>query len=188
MSHSPSQKDMPIRTVRSNESAPEQRGEGMPPPFILSAEQADEIEACLDWMAYESGAHCIILADRNGRLVSDRGRTDQINTQILSALAAGELAATNEMARLVGERARFKLLLHEGERRSIYLSDVGEQLIMVVIFDIAVPIGMVRMLLKEAVERLETTLKRSGEKQGRMRDTVGEDFTRLLGDEIDALL
>ena len=187
MSHSPSQKDTPGRAARANESAPEQRGEGMPTPFILSAEQADEIEACLDWMAYESGAHCIILADRNGRLISDRGWTDQINTQILSALAAGELAATNEMARLVGEKARFKLLLHEGERRSIYLSDVGEQLIMVVVFNVAVPIGMVRMLLKEAVERLEPILERSGEEQAQMGDEVGEDFTRLLGDEINAL-
>ncbi|MGC9400481.1 MAG: roadblock/LC7 domain-containing protein [Anaerolineae bacterium] len=112
----------PIPTTKATSHAPSSVNAEVAPSFILSVAQAEAIDACLEHMAYESEASCIILADITGQLISERGKTYNINTQVLSALAAGELSATQEMARLVGEKARFNLLLHEGEDHSVYLS------------------------------------------------------------------
>jgi predicted regulator of Ras-like GTPase activity (Roadblock/LC7/MglB family) len=156
------------------------------PSFVLSAAQAQAIDDCLERMAFESEARCIILADMTGQLVSERGQLEGMNTQVLSALAAGELAATNEMARLVGEKARFKLLLHEGEEHSVYLSDVGEQLILVIVFEVTTPIGLVRMILKQAVEDLGPILWQSQENgEAGARPELDGGFARLLEDELD---
>ena len=160
------------------------------PGFFLSVEQAEAIDACLDRIAYESEARCIILADVTGQLIAERGRTSSMNTQVLSALAAGELAATHELARLVGEEARFKLLLHEGQQHSVYLSDVGEQLILVIVFDVGTPIGLVRMILKKAVEELGPILQRANRpaETQQVNETLGGDFAQLLETELNVSL
>ncbi len=160
------------------------------PSFVLSVEQAEAIDACLEKMAYESEAHCIILADVTGQLIAERGKMGNMNTQVLSALAAGELAATHEMARLVGEEARFKLLLHEGEEQSVYLSDVGEQLILVIVFDNETPIGLVRLVLKQAVEELAPILLEPGQagSSSPVQEALGSDFAQLLESELNASL
>jgi len=158
--------------------------------FCLSIEQAEAIDACLQTMARESEARYIILADVSGQLIAEHGQGESLNTQVLSALAAGELAATHELARLVGEEARFQLLLHEGRDRSVYLSDLGEQLILLIVFDNDTPIGLVRTVLKHALEELEPILAAQGG-DGRAAGTagtVGNDFAQLIESELDSSL
>ncbi|MBN1657826.1 MAG: roadblock/LC7 domain-containing protein [Anaerolineae bacterium] len=160
------------------------------PSFILSVEQAEAIDACLETMAQESEARYIILADISGQLIAEQGQSGSLNTQVLSALAAGELAATHELARLVGEEARFKLLLHEGKERSVYLSDLGEQLILLIVFDNDTPIGLVRTVLKQALEELEPILaaaNREGQRAG-ATGALGDDFAQLIESELDSSL
>lgn len=181
---------VPVGDVAPEEAAaPLPIGE-LAPAFSLSVEQAEAIDGCLEKMAYESEARCIILADVTGQRIAERGQISAMNTQVLSALAAGELAATHELARLVGEQARFKLLLHEGEHQSVYLSDVGEQLILVIVFDNDTPIGLVRMVLKQAVEELAPILAQPGpwDGQARGQGALDSDFAQLLESELDASL
>jgi predicted regulator of Ras-like GTPase activity (Roadblock/LC7/MglB family) len=159
------------------------------PSFTLSIDQAEAIDACLERMAYESEASCIILADVTGQLISERGKTVGVNTQVLSALAAGELSATQEMARMVGEQARFNLLLHEGENRSVYLSPVGQKMLLIIVFDQRTPIGLVRIILKNAVDELGPILERSTtDRDGNdeVRSTLDGEFAQQLEDEFDA--
>jgi predicted regulator of Ras-like GTPase activity (Roadblock/LC7/MglB family) len=183
-------------TIERRTSPPAPAAPSIPPPpeispgFVLSEEQAERIDTALERMAYDSEASCIILADMTGQLISERGRTCRMNTQVLSALAAGELAATHEMARLVGEKARFKLLLHEGEKRSVYLSDVGEELILVIVFDVETPIGLVRMILKQAVDELAPIIEeaRRSDGEGQIDQALGGDFAQTLEGELDSSL
>ncbi len=157
------------------------------PSFTLSIEQAEAIDTCLERMAYESEASSIILADVTGQLISERGKTMGINTQVLSALAAGELSATQEMARLVGERARFNLLLHEGDERSVYLSPVGNKMLLIIVFDGRTPIGLVRIILKNAVEELGPILERPAQRSEEdFGNTFNDEFAQQLEDEFDA--
>lgn len=160
------------------------------PSLVLSVEQAEAIDDCLHRMATRSKARCIILADVTGQLIAELGRTSAMNTQVLSALAAGELVATHELARLVGEQARFKLLLNEGQNQNVYLSDVGEQLILIIVSDNNTPIGLVRMVLKQAVEELAPILTQSvsAAAETPVNEALGGDFAQLLKNELEASL
>ncbi|MCB0300385.1 MAG: roadblock/LC7 domain-containing protein, partial [Calditrichaeota bacterium] len=152
--------------------------------IILTAIQFDEITKVLSELASKTKASTILLADISGQLITQRGNTDDMNTQILSALAASDFAATAEMAKLVGEDAKFKLLFHEGEKRNVYLSNVGDNFFLVVVFDVSVTLGLVRIYTKKAIQSLlnvfETT--EPGEDATTIMDS---DFSSMLGDMLD---
>lgn len=179
----------PIPAAAQPVGPPLEVNDEITPSFMLSIEQAEAIDACLERMAYESEASCIILADVTGQLISERGKTTGFNTQVLSALAAGELSATQEMARLVGEKARFNLLLHEGEDRSVYLSPVGNKMLLIIVFGERTPIGLVRIILKNAVDELGPILERPAQATNEdFSSTFSDEFAQQLEEELDASL
>ncbi len=152
--------------------------------IILTPQQFDEITKILSELAAKTKASTILLADISGQLITQRGNTDDINTAILSALAASDFAATAEMAKLVGEDAKFKLLFHEGEKRNVYLSNVGDNFFLVVVFDVSVTLGLVRIYTKKAIQNLLKVFEESepGEDASKIID---QDFSSMLGDMLD---
>lgn len=152
--------------------------------IILNAKQFDEITKVLSELAAKTKASTILLADISGQLITQRGNTDDINTAILSALAASDFAATSEMAKLVGEDAKFKLLFHEGEKRNVYLSNVGENFFLVVVFDVSVTLGLVRIYTKKAIQSLMRVFE-STESDEDAKKVLDQDFSSMLGDMLD---
>ena len=152
--------------------------------IILTAKQFDEITKVLSELAAKTKASTILLADISGQLITQRGNTDDINTAILSALAASDFAATSEMAKLVGEDAKFKLLFHEGEKRNVYLSNVGDNFFLVVVFDVSVTLGLVRIYTKKAIENLLYVFE-SSEAGDDASSILDQDFSSMLGDMLD---
>lgn len=152
--------------------------------IILNAKQFDEITKILSELAAKTKASTILLADISGQLITQRGNTEDINTAILSALAASDFAATSEMAKLVGEEAKFKLLFHEGEKRNVYLSNIGDNFFLVVVFDVSVTLGLVRIYTKKAIQNLINVFETSDsdEDPGKVID---QDFSSMLGDMLD---
>ncbi len=130
--------------------------------LAFTKEQHEELDGILSALHWETEAESILLADVTGQMISVAGSAD-INTAAISAVAAGSLAATKEMARLVGEPARFKLVLQEGDTRSVYLSDVGEELVLITIFGQNTPIGLVRLSTQKAVEKFVDVVNRAQE-------------------------
>jgi predicted regulator of Ras-like GTPase activity (Roadblock/LC7/MglB family) len=121
----------------------------------------------------------------SGQLISQRGNTDDMNTTVLSALAASDFAATAEMAKLVGEDAKFKLLFHEGEKRNVYLSNVGDYFFLVVVFDVNVTLGLIRIYTKKAIQGLMQILEEESDDDIDKKDIIDSDFSSLLGDALD---
>ncbi len=152
--------------------------------IILAPQQFDEITKILSELAAKTKASTILLADISGQLITQRGNTDDINTAILSALAASDFAATSEMAKLVGEDAKFKLLFHEGEKRNVYLSNVGDNFFLVVVFDVSVTLGLVRIYTKKAIENLIKVFEAS-ESADDSSKIIDDDFSSMLGDMLD---
>ncbi len=151
---------------------------------ILTAQQFDEITKVLSELAAKTKASTILLADISGQLITQRGNTEDINTAILSALAASDFAATSEMAKLVGEDAKFKLLFHEGEKRNVYLSNIGDNFFLVVVFDVSVTLGLVRIYTKKAIQSLLKIFEDS-EKGDDASKIIDKDFSSMLGDMLD---
>ena len=152
--------------------------------IILNAKQFDEITKILSELAAKTKASTILLADISGQLITQRGNTEDINTAILSALAASDFAATSEMAKLVGEEAKFKLLFHEGEKRNVYLSNIGDNFFLVVVFDVSVTLGLVRIYTKKAIQNL-TNVFESSESDEDAGKVIDQDFSSMLGDMLD---
>jgi predicted regulator of Ras-like GTPase activity (Roadblock/LC7/MglB family) len=151
---------------------------------ILTGKQYDVITKVLSELATKTKASAILFADMSGQLISQRGSTEGMNTTVLSALAASDFAATSEMAKLVGEEAKFKLLFHEGEKRNVYLSNVGDNFFLVVVFDVSVTLGLIRIYTKKAIEDLNAALEDAG--SGEDNDSIiDSDFSTLLGNALD---
>lgn len=152
--------------------------------IILNAKQFDEITKILSELAAKTKASTILLADISGQLITQRGNTEDINTAILSALAASDFAATSEMAKLVGEEAKFKLLFHEGEKRNVYLSNIGDNFFLVVVFDVSVTLGLVRIYTKKAIQNLSNVFEASESDEDASK-VIDQDFSSMLGDMLD---
>ena len=152
---------------------------------ILNGKQYDGITKVLTELATKTKASAILFADMSGQLISQRGNTENMNTTVLSALAASDFAATSEMAKLVGEEAKFKLLFHEGEKRNVYLSNVGDNFFLVVVFDVSVTLGLIRIYTKKAIEDLSAILDDESGNQKKKKKIIDSDFSSLLGDALD---
>ncbi len=151
---------------------------------ILNGKQYDIITKVLSELATKTKASAILFADMSGQLISQRGNTENMNTTVLSALAANDFAATSEMAKLVGEEAKFKLLFHEGDKRNVYLSNVGDDFFLVVVFDVSVTLGLIRIYTKKAIEDLATALEENSD-DDQDSQIIDSDFSTLLGDALD---
>jgi predicted regulator of Ras-like GTPase activity (Roadblock/LC7/MglB family) len=156
----------------------------LPMGLDFTSTQLEKIENYLNQLSWETEAQCVLLADVTGQLISVIGKVD-MNTAVLSALAAGNLAATKEMARLVGEPARFKLLLHEGEKRSVYLSDVGAEMVLITVFDNHIPIGLVRLGTQQTVKQLEGVVEEASKNKSQKSELPG-DLADSIAGELEA--
>lgn len=155
--------------------------------LVLPPQQIDRIEKILDELQSKTRATYVFVADISGQLIHVHGRVGSSNVVALAALTASNVAATSEMARMIGEPERFRMLLHEGQRENIYLSHVGDSFLLAVIFDAGVQIGLIRLFTKRAVEELaalsvdfETYLKDSA--------ILGEEFRQALDDELGRIM
>ena len=148
--------------------------------------QYEGVKKYLGELYSKTRAKVVLFADMAGQIIAERGDTAEMNTSVLSALAAGDFAATGEIAKLVGEGDRFKLHFHEGENKNIYLTNVGSQFFLIIIFDATVALGMVRVYTKKAVESLLNLIAEAEANVGTgAEDMIDDDFGRLLADELD---
>jgi predicted regulator of Ras-like GTPase activity (Roadblock/LC7/MglB family) len=156
--------------------------------LFLSAELMDEIESVLAQLIQKTQVSCVLLADVSGQLISSAGQTLGFDAQTVAALTASDMSATAELARQLGESKPFRILFHEGERRHLYLTDVGNSLILIVVFETRVPIGLVRVFSERAAQELlplvdeyETDLEQAGA-------MLNDAFDDSLLDELDEAL
>ena len=104
----------------------------------------------------------MLLITRQGITIAAAGNTSYLNTTAMAALVAGMFSATREVARIVGE-PQFSILLQQGERKHIHISLVGEQTMMVVIFEDQNRIGMIRLCARRVAGALVQSMAGSTE-------------------------
>ena len=153
--------------------------------FVLPTQELTEVEHHLSRLHDKTGATCVLLIDISGQLISYRGTAEGVDLASLAALAASDMAAVTEMAKLVSEGDQFKLLFHEGETQNVLISTVGGSLLLVVIFKASVRIGLVRLLTKETVTELLKVTEKLQAPSGRVTHIVDADFTTSLAGELE---
>lgn len=151
--------------------------------LILFEEDISLLEKSLTSLIRESEANAAFLIDKNGQQITASGDFENIDTTALATLTAGNVAATDGLAKLLGERG-FTILFHEGERDNIHISIVGNAAILVVIFDEKTSVGMVRLRVKQATTALEEALANAAKKSDK-RDTAVREGRSKLADITD---
>ncbi len=102
--------------------------------FVLYEEEFKHLEEALRRLRQEANAKAVFLIDKNGQQIAAAGEIEQFDTTSLASLTAGNVAATDGLAKLIGER-EFSVLFHEGQQDHIHISIVAKRAILVVIFD-----------------------------------------------------
>jgi hypothetical protein len=90
-------------------------------------EEFDRISHVLNRLKVDANAKIVFLVDKNGQQIAGAGEIDLVDTTSLASLTAGNVAATDGLARLIGER-EFTILFHEGRKDNIHISIVGLRL------------------------------------------------------------
>jgi predicted regulator of Ras-like GTPase activity (Roadblock/LC7/MglB family) len=113
---------------------------------------------------------------------------DGLDLSATASLAANNFSATAEMAKILGEEDSFKYIFNEGAQRNIYISNVGFNFILLVIFKKDVALGMVRIYTKKAIEALNDLLKKATVAEEQSKSFVDLEFKTLLDEELNKAL
>ena len=151
--------------------------------FVLREEEFDALLSVCEDLLLDACARAIILIDKNGQLLAASGDTQDLDATSLASLTAGNMAATEGLAKLVGERG-FGQLYHQGENENIHISSVGARLLLVVIFDERSSLGLVRLRLKQATTRIESILNDGNHSTA---NGVASPLDEVTDEELDSL-
>lgn len=123
------------------------------PQLVLYEEDQQKLTEVCGRLVREANCRMVFIIDRAGQLISQTGDAADFDTTAMASLAAGDIAATGGLAKLLGEK-EFPHLFHEGDKQSIHLSLLGKHWILVVIFDERSSLGLVRLRVRKFGEEL----------------------------------
>src|SRR5437763_15236 len=104
------------------------------PDLVMYEEEYLQIKDTLHRLQADSNSKIVFLVDKNGQQIAVHGDMRGVDATSLASLTAGNVAATDGLATLIGEKA-FSILFHERERANINISLVAQRAILVVFFD-----------------------------------------------------
>jgi predicted regulator of Ras-like GTPase activity (Roadblock/LC7/MglB family) len=161
--------------------------------LVLYDEEFQKIRQALQRLLEDASANLVFLVDKNGQQIAAVGGVSSLDMTSLASLTAGNVAATDGLARLIGDN-EFSVLFHEGEKANLYISIVARRVILVVMFDERTPLGLVRLRVRRATAELETVfgeiarkvetdkLTHAGEKEAPFSEITDDDIDRLFSE------
>ncbi|MGK2856519.1 MAG: roadblock/LC7 domain-containing protein [Thermoanaerobaculia bacterium] len=157
--------------------------------LVMYEEEYEQIKEILARLQSDSNSKIVFLVDKNGQQIAAHGDMQGVDATSLASLTAGNVAATDGLAKLIGEK-EFSILFHEGERDNIHISLVAQRVILVVIFDERSSLGLVRLRVKKASQELEKTFEVIVSKAAAEQSREGRfesPFAEITDEDIDSL-
>jgi predicted regulator of Ras-like GTPase activity (Roadblock/LC7/MglB family) len=155
--------------------------------LVILEEDHASFVTVLETLKTEANARFVFLLDKNGQQIARIGDLQQADPTALASLTAGNVAATEGLASLIGE-TEFSTLFHEGSKDSLHISLISNKIILLIIFDEHSSLGLVRLRVKQRANDLagiiQTVLT---------RDNGGADalptasLAEITDEDIDAL-
>ena len=152
---------------------------------IIHEQQFQRIKNVLARLCVECAARVVFLVDRDGQPIAFHGDIGDMDTTSFSSLAAGNVAATTSMAKLIGEDV-FPAVVHEGERESIFISVIGRSLL-VVVFDERSTLGLVKLRTKKASHEVASIIDDVMRDSHNGRLNQNSFFAEITDEDIDSL-
>lgn len=154
-------------------------------PVVIHELQFQRMKTVLARLCVECAARAVFLVDRDGQPITFYGDIGDMDTTSFSSLAAGNVAATTSMAKLIGEDV-FPAVVHEGERESIFISVIGRSLLAVV-FDERSTLGLVKLRTKKASHEVASIFEQVTLDSEKQRLDENSFFADITEDDIDSL-
>lgn len=161
----------------------------MTTPVVMYEEEYGQLKNVISRLCTDSNAKFVFLVDKNGQQIAEYGEMKNLDITSLASLTAGNVAATDGLAQLIGEQG-FPVLSHEGERDNLHISIVASRVILVVIFDQRSSLGLVRLRVKRATGEMSMIFESIDAKVAREREmgvAFDSPFAEITEDDIDAL-
>ncbi|MEA1967779.1 MAG: roadblock/LC7 domain-containing protein [Thermodesulfobacteriota bacterium] len=125
---------------------------------MFTQNQLASIDDAIQSNLIEAGIDHVIFMDMAGNTIAEHNRRKtNLDTTAFAALAAGNFATVDAMAKLVGE-SEFSLLFHKGEKSSIHFSKVSDETLLITMFNKDISLGLVRLKAAETIKKINKIL------------------------------
>jgi predicted regulator of Ras-like GTPase activity (Roadblock/LC7/MglB family) len=159
------------------------------PSMVILEQDYERFMEVLGHLLHESNSKFVFLIDKAGQQIACCGEMQGVDATSLASLTAGNVAATEGVAQLVGE-PEFSNLYHEGKRDNLHMTVIADRVILLVVFDERSSLGLVRLRVQQhapaLADAVNTMLQRGRGAQGTPAGTDAA-FTEITDADIEAL-
>ena len=121
---------------------------------IVSQEQLEKIDEIITTRLIDRGVECVIIIDMAGNIITTKDNSNnKYDVYSFAALAAGNFATVDAMAKLVGEQ-EFSLLFHKGQDSNIHFSKIDEELLLISMFGKGTSLGFLRLNVVDVIAEI----------------------------------
>lgn len=131
----------------------------------MNRRQIRQIEKILEDKLIKVGVHCAFICDHDGKVLVRANMEDKVSKLIghsVSTVADQVLVAiksvADQMARFLGERTNFSLLLHKENEESIWVNEITDELLLGTISGNEIPVGVLRIKVTETINTIRDIL------------------------------
>ena len=124
----------------------------------LLEEDIQQLDDLLREFLRNTDALTALIIDKGGFLLTHQGDSRQFDLTTIGALASGAFLANQTIANLVNEE-NFDSVYQQGERVSMFATNIDEHCLLVVIFKAQVGVGVVKYYATTVRERIAAQLK-----------------------------
>jgi len=159
--------------------------------FSLSINQIASLDSDLRDLYDMIPAKYILLVDTSGQFVTSVGEKENIDSAVMGSLIAADLAASQEIAILTEEYQDYQMVLREGKKTHIIITEAGKELILLVLFSKETPLGWARKLIQKSSAKIAeiTLMKTPVEKHTSQKDdsNTNENLPDLFNNALDQI-
>jgi predicted regulator of Ras-like GTPase activity (Roadblock/LC7/MglB family) len=116
----------------------------------LIEEDITQLDAALRDLLKKSEASTAFIADKGGFLITSQGNQEDFDLTSIAALASGAFMASQSIAGMVNDTG-FNSTYQQGQNFSIFIQDVDEHCLLLVLFPVGVGVGAVKYFASTAV-------------------------------------
>lgn len=126
--------------------------------MILFPEDIDRLNEVLSQLVSKANLLLAVLINKDGRLLTNQGTLEIVDTVSMAALVAGNSASTLAIANLMGE-TEFSTMYHQGKEKHIYIAVVDENTFLALVFDDRTNIDRVKVFARQFDRQLKAALQ-----------------------------
>ncbi len=127
--------------------------------LILNKEDVTLLDQYLARYVEDTGVKLALLMNRDGHMLAHNGSIASIDLFGLCALSVGAFLSSEALAQMTGEDS-FSTISHKGSRHNVFIAAVGDNHLLLTIYDYNASEPLVRLQAKVTAENIITVLDR----------------------------